>query len=68
MGAAGIGRVAQDFVDLLVPWLRPAGLAHMHGATIASLQGGRHALLRGQRLAQRLPADAYIRDCLRRIG
>ena len=27
----------------------------MHGATIASLQRGRHAPLRGQRLAQRLP-------------
>ena len=55
MGAAGIGREAQDFVDPLVMRLRPAGLAHMHGAAVAALQRGRHALLRGERLAQRLP-------------
>ena len=55
MGAAGIGREAQDLVDLLMMRLGPGGLAHMHSAAIAALQRGRHALLRGERLAQRLP-------------
>ena len=55
MGAAGIGREAQDRVDLLVLRLGPSGLAHMHGPAIAAMQRGRHALLRGERLAQRLP-------------
>ena len=56
MGAAGIGREAQDLGNLLVLRLGPCGLAHMHGAAIAALQRGRHAPLRGQQLAQRLPA------------
>ena len=61
MSAAGIGGEAQDRVDLLVLRLGPGGLAHMHGAAIAALQRGRHAPLRGERLAQRLPTvvDAF---------
>ena len=55
MSAAGIGGEPQDLVDLLMMRLGPGGLANMHGAAIAALQRGRHALLRGERLAQRLP-------------
>ena len=39
MGAAGVWREAQNLVDLLVMRLGPSGLAHMHGPTIAALQG-----------------------------
>ena len=37
MDPAGVGRVAQDLVDLLVLRLGPAGLAHMHRAPVAAL-------------------------------
>ena len=55
MGAAGIGRQAQDLVDLLMKRLGASGLAHMHGSPIAALQCGSDALLCGQRLSQGLP-------------
>ena len=55
MGAAGVGRMAQDLVDLLMLRLGSSGLANMRGATIASQQGGCHAALPGEQLAQRLP-------------
>lgn len=59
--ATRVGRVAQDHVDLLMMRLRASGLANMHGAAVTSLQRGRHALLRGERLAQCLPTVALLR-------
>ena len=55
MRAAGVWRQAQHVVDLLLARLGPGGLAHMHRAAIAALQGGGYSLLGGHRLAQRLP-------------
>ena len=45
-----------------MPGLGARGLAHMHDAAIAALQGDGHAALSGQRLTQRVPAvvDALL--------
>ena len=38
VGATGVGRVAQDIVDLLMMRLGPSGLAHMNRAAVTSLR------------------------------
>ena len=49
--ATGVGRQAQHLIDLLLARLGPGGLAYMHRAAIAALQGGCDTLPRGNRLA-----------------
>jgi hypothetical protein len=56
MGAAGIGVELEDGAQCLMPRLGARGLAHMHGVTVTALQGDGDPALRGQRLAQRVPA------------
>ena len=45
LGAARVGRQAQDRVDLVVTRLGPGGFAHMHGPDVTALHRRGHALL-----------------------
>ena len=62
MGAPGVGVELEQAAQRLMAGLGARGLAHMHAAAVASLQGHGHPVLGGQRLAQRVPAvvDAVL--------
>ena len=56
MGAPGIGVELEEGAQRLMAGLGARGLAHMHGAAIAALQGDGDPALSGHGLAQRVPA------------